>query len=212
MPISRVMQLARRVWRGVRRRLFPRLAYRKVPMRVRAPLQGAEAPPPGHDWRDCLSVIEVDDATALAGALFMRKFGSVIPASPRHFVLLFAADAPARRGATVAYIHHQRVGEIYLTGGLCVEERAYRSLPKWLFARVREEGGLATILTRESVAMLGDGAAVFGHVGEMRSRQASLRAGFADTDDDHLMVYWREPASDADKQRLVAMAASHGPF
>ena len=206
------MHFARRVRNGLRRRLFPRAAYRKTPMRIRAPLRHAEAPPAGAHWRDCLMTIEVSDATAPAAALFRAKFGNDIPSSPRHFVLLYAPQAGAQPDVTVAYIHQQALEDIYLTGGLCVDERAYRAFPKWLFARVREEGGLATILTRDSVAMLGDAAAVFGHVGELRSRQASLRAGFADTEDDHLMVYWLRPATDEEKRRRVALAAAYGPF
>ena len=90
---------------------------------------------------------------------------------------------------------------------------SYRAFPKWLFGQVRDEGGLATILTRESVALLTDGApAVFGYIGDLRSRQASLRAGFLDTDDDHLMVFWRREVADEEKKRLVALAAEQGPF
>ncbi|MBC8023075.1 MAG: hypothetical protein H7Y14_08145, partial [Burkholderiales bacterium] len=89
---------------------------------------------------------------------------------------------------------------------------AYRSFPEWLFAQVRDEGGLATMLAVASLAMLGDGAAVFGYVGDLRSRQASLRAGFTDTDDDHLMVHWRAPFGEEEKNRLIGLAAAYGRF
>jgi hypothetical protein len=210
--MSRLMYLARRIWRGVRRRLFPRRVYRKVSMRMRAPLRGAEPAPCGVDWPDRLQTIELDDAAAVAGELFKRRFSSPMPCLPRHFVLLYSAAIGTSRREAVAYLHLQRFGEVYLTGGLCVDERAYRSFPRWLYARVREEGGLATIVMKQSFALVRDADAVFGHVGDLRSRQAILRAGCDDTDDEHLMVCWLKALPDEEKRRLVAMVASHGPF
>jgi hypothetical protein len=170
-----------------------------------------EAKDPGA-WRAWLRTEEVADARADAGELFRRSFGHEIPDYPRHFVLLYEPQdrPPARR--VVAYVHQMPYREVYLGGGMCVDERAYRAFPRWLFARVREEGGLATIVTRDSLAMLGDAPAAFGHVGEPRARQADLRTGYVDTGRPHLMVFWRRPLSDAEKARLIGVAESHGPF
>jgi len=77
---------------------------------------------------------------------------------------------------------------------------------------VRDEGGLATIVTRESFTMLGDSPAAFGHVGEPRARQADLRTGFVDTDVEHLMVFWRRELPADEKQRLIAKVAALGAF
>ena len=92
------------------------------------------------------------------------------------------------------------------------DERAYRRFPRWLFEAVRAQGGLATIVTRDSVEMLGDCAAVFGHVGEPRARAADLRTGFVDTDREHLMVIWRKALPEDAKRRLVDEVASRGAF
>ena len=212
LPSSPLIDLARHAWHALRRRLFPRRVYRKVPMRVRAPMANAEHPPPGIDWRACLATVEVDDAAPLAGALFRRRFGTRVPRTPRHFVLMYSATGDAGRREVVAYIHQQAVGGIYLVGGLCVDESAYRAFPKWLFAKVRAEGGLATLITRQSTALLGNAVAAFGYIGDLRSRQAALRAGFVDTDDDHIVVHWRAVVAEEEKKRLLALAASHAPF
>jgi hypothetical protein len=95
---------------------------------------------------------------------------------------------------------------------MCVDERAYRRFPKALFEAVREQGGLATIVTRDSVEMLGDCAAVFGHVGEPRARAADLRTGFVDTGHEHLMVIWRKALAPGQKQKLVDEVVRLGPF
>jgi hypothetical protein len=112
----------------------------------------------------------------------------------------------------VAYVHQTVRDDFALCGGMCVDERSYRRVPKWLFEAVREEGGFATIVTRDSVAMLGDVGAVFGHVGEPRARAADLRTGFVDTDREHLMVIWRRELPEAERRRLVDAVAAIGAF
>jgi hypothetical protein len=168
---------------------------------------------PDRTWRDRLRTWEVDNARAVAGGLFRRSFGHAVPDYPRHFVLVLSPepgsdDAPK----VVAYVHQTVKGELALCGGMCVDERSYRRMPKWLFEAVREQGGLATIVTRDSVEMLGDVAAVFGHVGEPRARAADLRTGFVDTDREHLMVIWRRELPDTERHRLIEAVAALGPF
>jgi hypothetical protein len=169
---------------------------------------------PAGDWRACLRTFEVADAQAFAGELFRRSFGHPPPAEPRHFVLVYVppADAEDAACAVVAYSHHRAFDEVYLGGGMCVDERAYRRFPKWLFRAVREQGGLATIIARDSISMLGESPACFGHVGEPRARQADLRTGFVDTGRPHLMVFWRKPLPDAERERLIAKVEAYGPF
>jgi hypothetical protein len=210
---SRAGQFLRRIWNGLRRHFLARRVYRKAPLRVKPHRAVAADPAFGPTaWRKYLQSMEADDATLFAQRLFLRRFGQRLPDSPRHFVLFYCPDGDMARRETVAYVHCRPVGDMHLIGGMCADERAYRAFPKWLLAAVRAEGGLATILARDSLAMLGDGVAVFGHVGELRSRQAALRVGFEDTDDDHLMVFWRARLGDDDTKRLVALAASHSPF
>lgn len=165
------------------------------------------------DWRSRLRTWEVNDARHVAGELFRRRFSHEVPDYPRHFVLVLSPEpgsgAPPE---VVAYVHQTAQGRVYLCGGMCVDEGAYRRMPRWLFEAVRAEGGLATIVTRASVAMLGECDAVFGHVGEPRARAADLRTGFVDTDREHLMVIWRKPLSDLERRLLVDEVASMGPF
>lgn len=169
--------------------------------------------PAATGWRDHLRAWEINDARAVAGGLFRRCFGHEIPDFPRHFVLVYSPPAGSLEPPeVVAYVHQTGHGGVYLCGGMCVDERAYRRFPKWLFAEVREQGGLATIVTRESVAMLGDCAAVFGHVGEPRARAADLRTGFVDTGREHLMVIWRRELGAAERNALVDEVERLGPF
>lgn len=174
----------------------------------------SRAEPRPRTWRDCLRTWEVNDARVVAGDLFRRCFGHEIPGYPRHFVLVYSPppESPVREPSVVAYVHQTPQGEFHLCGGMCVDEHAYRRFPKWLFAQVREQGGLATIVTRDSMLMLGASLASFGHVGEPRARAADLRTGFVDTGVEHLMVMWLKELPDADKRRLIAAAEALAPF
>jgi peptidoglycan/xylan/chitin deacetylase (PgdA/CDA1 family) len=170
-------------------------------------------PAPGH-WRDRLRTYEINDAGVVAGDLFRRCFGHDPPDYPRHFVLVHSPEPGSGEAPdVVAYVHQTRMDNYALCGGMCVDERAYRRFPPWLFKAVREQGGLATIVTRDSVEMLGEECvAVFGHVGEPRARAADLRTGFVDTDREHLMVIWRKDLPEQEKGRLVDRVGGLGPF
>jgi hypothetical protein len=165
-------------------------------------------------WRDHLEAYEVDDVRGIADELFARRFGHAPPVEGRHFLLVYSPPpgSPDRHPRVVAYTHQRALDELYLAGGMCVDERAYRLFPKWLFDAVKAEGGLATIVMRASFGALGDAPACFGHVGEPRARQADLRAGFVDTGRPDLMVYWRRDLDEAEKRRLVTKVEAHGPF
>jgi hypothetical protein len=169
---------------------------------------------PPASWRDHLQTYEVDDVRGIAEGLFTRAFGHPPPVEGRHFVLVYfpAAGSRDRQPRVVAYTHQRALGELYLAGGMCVDERIYRTFPRPLFEAVKTEGGLATIVMRASFGMLGDSPACFGHVGEPRARQADLRAGFVDTGRRHLMVHWRRELPEAEKERLIAKVDAHGPF
>jgi len=197
---------------GIRRRRkgwLARFLGRKEPAIPPAP------PPAPLPWRECLRAWEVNDARVLAGELFRRSFnGHDAPDYPRHFVLVHS-PGPGENGAAprvVAYMHHTPYEGVHLAGGMCVDPAAYRAMPKWLFEQVRAEGGLATIIARESIAMLGESPAAFGHVGEPRARAADLRAGIVDTDRPHLMVVWRKALPEEEKRRLVDLVEALGPF
>ena len=165
---------------------------------------------PGN-WRDYLRTEEVLDGASAAGALFHKSFRQRIPDYPRHFVLRYFENGTGE-GRVVAYVHQTPFNEVYLGGGMCVDESAYRAFPKWLFRAVRDEGGLATIVTRDSIAMMGDSPAAFGHVGEPRARQADLRTGYVDTGRPHIMVFWRKALPVSEQQRLIDMVEAFGPF
>ena len=160
-----------------------------------------------------LKTWEVNDATVVAGDLFQRSFGHPIPDYGRHFVLVYSPPPGDDLPRVVAYIHHTPFNGAHLTGGLCVEKRLDCRMPADLFEQVRrEDGSLASKITRESVELLGDTRAAIAHVGDTRAHQAIERIGYRDTGEEHLMVYWRRELAEAERRALLAEVKALGAF
>lgn len=142
-------------------------------------------------------------------ALFRRSFGTPAPREPRHFV------ATHRRGArehVVAYIHFTewRPG-VYLCGGLCVDERVYRTLTAPERSVVAARGSLSRWLSDEAISALPAKIAVFAYTGNTRSRRDAAAIGFVPLDVPNLFVQWH--GFDSDQQGpLVRAVAELGPF
>jgi len=156
-----------------------------------------------------ITIEEVDDAAPLAGALFQRKFGHPIPDYPRHFVAFH--HSPDRPRSVVGYLHYLPHEDVYLCGGMCVDNSAYRRMTTAELSALREAGSLAEFLLRQTFEMVGPCAAIFGSVGDATARNVDLRAGFIDTDEPHLMVVWRDAAVE-DQPALVAKVKALGAF
>jgi hypothetical protein len=156
-----------------------------------------------------ITIEEVDDAAPLAGALFQRKFGHPIPDYPRHFVAFH--HAPGQPRSVVGYVHYLAHDDVYLCGGMCVDNLAYRRMNTAEMSALREAGSLAEFLLRQSFDMLGPCAAIFGSVGDATARNVDLRAGFIDTGEPHLMVVWRDAAPE-NRAALVAKVKALGGF
>ena len=74
-----------------------------------------------------LKLIEVSDAAPFASELFQQAFGDAIPNFPKHFVLLLCEQSLT---LTLGYVHFTKKDNIYLGGGMCVNSRVLRQVPK----------------------------------------------------------------------------------
>ena len=164
------------------------------------------------------------DAPRLAGALFRQRFnapfpvprdncGLPIPTPPsawRQYVAVYAW--PDGREETVGFLNWIRFGDVYLGGGMCVDTRFYRRLPKEHLAEIRAQGGLAQMLLEKSMAELTDCVAWFGHCGDPTALVVNLRAGYERTHHPHVIVKWRMALPEAERRRIVDAVARIGPF
>ncbi len=157
-----------------------------------------------------IKLLEVDNAQHLAGDLFERKFNHPIPDFPTHFVLV--AYDNQDHILTLGYVHFIQHQNMYLGGGMCVNNRAIRQLTKSMRKRLSQQGGVAFYMLSEAVKKLDDCDAVFGYVGHKGAYKIDLAVGFEQTEHPHLIVYWKADLNEIQKQNTVQTAYEFGPF
>ncbi|GJM05809.1 MAG: hypothetical protein DHS20C09_18050 [marine bacterium B5-7] len=157
-----------------------------------------------------INLLEVEDAAPLAGALFTRSFNDTIPDFPKHFVLVARADEG--QSLTLGYVHFTQHHNLYLGGGMCVNTRVLRHLPKQHRRQLNQQGGVAFTMLSEAVKSLTDCAAVFGYVGHKGAYKIDLAVGFEQTQHPHLIVYWQQQLSLNKQQEMIQTAYDFGPF
>jgi hypothetical protein len=158
-----------------------------------------------------LIIVEVDDATLLAGKLFETRFGHPVPSFPRHFVAFRHDESAAFH--VIAYIHYTAWEDhSWLCGGLCIEPAAYDHARPDEATEWKRAGGVGEIVLRDTLARLKDRPAVFGYCGDARQWQHDLNVGFIPAGPPHLLVIWNQPLPEDEQQHLVVRAAALGAF
>jgi hypothetical protein len=174
---------------------------------------GADSPNPRYTVPETLAgwfrVVEVDDVEQYAGSRFRRCFHHPPPDAPRPFVALVDADGEER---TIGYIHYAKLDDVYLGGGMCIDERVFRRLPNERRDHLKQAGGIAEQMLRHTTASLANARAIFGYVGDKRAERVDLRAGFEHTGTEHLIVFWPRPLPVDEQRAIVARVARVGPF
>lgn len=158
-------------------------------------------------------VEEVDGAENLVGDLFRRRFRTdSFPEVPRHFVAF--ARMPDRSLLSLGYVHYTMWEGCALCGGLVIDERHYRTLPADMRSGIRQRGGVAELLLRETFDRLRDNTlAIWGHVGDKQSEVVCARVGFRRTPADYVMVVWNRPSvPEAEKAEWIERVVALGPF
>ena len=153
---------------------------------------------------ETIRVVEIDDP-AIAAHLFRRKFGQEIPQFPRHFVAMAGKEC-------AGYVHYTAWQGDYLCGGLCIDDRVYRSLSPLQRAWLRDRGGIAEMMMRHAHAALTDGAAIWGYIGDKQAEAVDRRVGFEKVAEPYLFVIWVKPISEDGKKRRIAAAEKLGAF
>jgi len=169
----------------------------------------AHSPPALHE---ILAVSEVDQAEFFVGDLFRRRFNtSAAPDYPRHFVA-FYRPAPNTL-IPVGYVHQSTWEDCHLCGGLVIDDRLYRRMNAAHRKVIRDAGGIAELLLKESFAkVMPQSIAIWGYVGDKQAEQVDLRVGFRHTHHPHVMVIWNRELSDAEKTDWIDRVVALGPF
>ena len=168
------------------------------------------APSEAASISDILRVDEVTDAEFYAGDLFRRRFGHEPPSFPRHYVAFYRATRTSYW--PVGYVHYAAFEDMMLCGGMVIDDRLYRRLPATHRALLKQGGGIAEIMLRETFARLHAAPAIWGYVGDKQAEAVDLRAGFRRTHHPYVMVVWNQPLSDDEKAARTERVIALGPF
>ena len=163
------------------------------------------------DAPDFLVLTEVDNAAAMAGPLFERKFGHPMPDWPNDVI------AFVRRGDgslyPMSYAKFFPLGSVMLVGGCCTDGRAFDGLDAGQRAQLQGDRSAMVHLLRYGFRRFADRCdAYFGYCGDARAWAVDLAAGFVPTEHEKLLVHWHKPLNAQTQRALVAMAHALGPF
>ena len=161
---------------------------------------------------DFLQVSEVDNACLFISELFQRKFHSVPPDFPRHFVAFYKPDPDSKQVTPLGYVHQTPYMNCYLCGGLVIDDRIYRTMSPQQRKIIRNQGGIAELLLRYSFSKLGNTKAIWGYVGDPKAEKVDLRVGFTHTKVKPIMVCWKQQLAEDEKDALLKKIVLIGPF
>lgn len=168
---------------------------------------------PGVPFETFFLVLELDQAEAVAGPLFKRRFRTdSFPDTPRHYV----AFARLRDASLVSlgYVHYTVLEDVALCGGLVIDDQHYRRLPQNFRAEIVRAGGIAENLLKISFDRLpAQVRSIWGHVGDRQSEKVCLRVGFERTNVQFLLAVWRDASlGESEKAALIQRVEALTPF
>lgn len=176
--------------------------------------EGSSAPPRNDiaatTIDDIIRIEEVIDAEFFIGDLFRRKFGGDPPDYPKSFVAFYRPELG--RMQAVGFVHYLKFEDSYMCGGLTIDDRLYRRMPPDHRRLVRDAGGIAEKLLRDTFVRLTDAPAIWGYVGDAQAEKVDLRVGFRHTGHDKIMVVWNHELSEAEKGARLDRVVAFGPF
>lgn len=179
---------------------------------VAAPVQASPLGPTidARTLADIVRVEETSEAAFYAGDLFRRRFGGEPPDYPKHYVAFYRQASGAF--LSIGYIHYTAFEDTYLCGGMVIDDRMYRKIPGQHRKLIRDAGGIAEIMLRETFARLAEAPAIWGYVGDKQAEEVDARVGFVHTGHPRIMVVWNRPLPDDEKAARLARVAALGPF
>jgi hypothetical protein len=164
-----------------------------------------------NDYPDFLYFSLVDNAAAIAGELFARKFGHPLPDWPYDLMAFFRCGDGSL--IPLSYTKFMPLGNVILVGGCMTDGRAFASMSEVQRARLTASGGAMKHLLLFGFERLADRCdAYFGYCGDARAWEVDLSAGFVPSGHDKLLVHWHKPLNEQTRRALVAMAHALGPF
>ncbi|NLY16458.1 MAG: hypothetical protein GXZ05_08770 [Gammaproteobacteria bacterium] len=167
---------------------------------------------PARAFDDFFRVVELSEAEFFAGELFRRRFATnTFPCNPKHFVAFYKS----RDGSCLpmGYVHYEMWNQQAMAGGLVIDERAWRLLPALERSLIREHGGVAELLMKQSITQLpAHTLAVWAYIGDQLSEKVNFRVGFRATGEQYIWALWKQELSLSEKDAWLKQVVEYGPF
>ena len=158
-----------------------------------------------------ISVSEVDDGPALAGALFEKAYRAKLPEFPHHIVAFYQRAGGER--VPVSYVHFTDCGDIFLAGGAATDGAVLRSMTLEQQIALRGYGGLMLATLRHGFALYAPRCeAVFTCCGDARALETTPKVGFVETEVQYLLVNWLQTTDPKRRREMLAKAKNFMPF
>lgn len=143
-----------------------------------------------------LRIIEVQDSEFFSGKLFFNAFGQPPPTTPTNYAAIYMDSKNPSIFYVLGFIHMERIGEMGLVGGLCIEQR-------W------QGKGLGKILLNFVDNRKNGIKAFFVYTNDSR---LAMECGYEPLPHPCLMVKWILSLSPEEKERLIDAVMKIGPF
>jgi hypothetical protein len=164
-------------------------------------------------------VVRFDNAEFFARALFEASYRTPFPVPPadnartrnwHQYVAFYRWDSSTIE--PVAFCNWIRHGDVYLSGGLCVQRSVYGRLPPEHYAYCKARGGIGQMTMAAATRELDDLVAWFGHCGDARALDITDNLGYEPTRHPHLIVKWFRTLPPTERDELIDEIAAIGPF
>jgi hypothetical protein len=156
-------------------------------------------------------ITTVDDGPFFVDELFLRKFAH--PAPDHGISVICFYRNSENYFLPVCYTNFLPYEGVMLAGGGMTDGRAFEQMPADLSEKIRASGGVFFHLLRFAFDRFKDQCeAYFGHVGDPRSYEVVIPAGFEQTKHKHLLANFHKPLTTERKDYLIEKIHGIGPF
>jgi hypothetical protein len=112
----------------------------------------------------------------------------------------------------IGYIHYSFFEDMYLIGGMVMDERFYRRIPVLHRKAIKGAGGIAEKLLRDTISRFPDAPAIWAHVGNKLAHRVTARVGFRATSDPHVILLSKDGVAEEDIAARFDHVVALGPF
>ncbi len=161
---------------------------------------------------ECLVFLEVNQARELIGELFERKFNTPFRVDYGHHQIAFY-KRHEHHYVPLGYLNMLPYKQVILVGGGMTDGRAFKHVEPQHASQISAAGGVLYWGLKHAFSYYADQClAFFGYVDDERAHAVDLKAGFADTEHDKLVVNFHKPLSTVKQRKLIRLVHQLGPF